>query len=72
MIAFIETCTGIFLDALVHIQEACMLQACMGVPCRYKWIGLLDIDEVIVPRKLNSLAEMMDQIEEEFESFTSW
>ena len=35
---------------------------------------MLDIDEVIVPRKQNSLVEMMDEIEskEEVKGFTSW
>ena len=40
-------------------------------PSRYKWIGLLDVDEIIVPRKQNNLMEMMEEIEEE-EGFTSW
>ena len=46
------------------------------IPSRYKWIGLLDVDEVLVPRKLDSLAETMDVIEskdeEEDEGHTSW
>ena len=29
---------------------------------RYDWIALLDVDEVIVPRKHNSWAEMMDEV----------
>ena len=32
---------------------------------RYDWIALLDVDEVIVPRKLHtSWAEMMEEVEE--------
>ena len=30
---------------------------------RYDWIALLDVDEVIVPRKHNSWAEMMEEAE---------
>ena len=29
---------------------------------RYDWIALLDVDEVIVPRKHNSWAEMMEEV----------
>ena len=29
---------------------------------RYDWIALLDVDEVIVPRKHNSWAEMMAEV----------
>ena len=32
---------------------------------RYDWIALLDVDEVIVPRKHNSWAEMMDEVEDQ-------
>ena len=42
---------------------------------RYKWIGLLDVDEIIVPRKQSSLPEMINQIEseeEDDEGHTSW
>ena len=31
---------------------------------RYDWIALLDVDEVIVPRKHTSWAEMMEEVEE--------
>ena len=30
---------------------------------RYDWIALLDVDEVIVPRKHTSWAEMMEEVE---------
>ena len=29
---------------------------------RYDWIALLDVDEVIVPRKHNNWAEMMEEV----------
>ena len=29
---------------------------------RYDWIALLDVDEVIVPRKHNSWAEMLEEV----------
>ena len=29
---------------------------------RYDWIALLDVDEVIVPRKHNSWREMMEKV----------
>ena len=53
-------------------MNCCMVL--IRIPFRYKWIGLLDVDEVIVPRKQNSLTEMMDEIEskEEVKGFTSW
>ena len=53
-------------------MNCCMVL--IRIPFRYKWIGLLDVDEVIVPRKQNSLVEMMDEIEskEEVKGFTSW
>ena len=34
---------------------------------RYDWIALLDVDEVIVPRKHNSWAEMMDEVEDQLD-----
>ena len=29
---------------------------------RYDWLALLDVDEVIVPRKHNSWEEMLDEV----------
>ena len=57
-----------------YLMNCCMVF--IRIPSRYKWIGLLDVDEVLVPRKLDSLAETMDVIEskdeEEDEGHTSW
>ena len=36
---------------------------------RYDWIALLDVDEVIVPRKHDSWAEMMDEVGSYFTIF---
>ena len=35
---------------------------------RYDWIALLDVDEVIVPRKHTSWAKMMEEVEEHMSS----
>ena len=69
--------TNLVSDELLHSTypvEKLSRIISIRVPSRYKWLGLLDIDEVIVPRKQNSLVEMMDEIEskEEVKGFTSW
>ena len=40
-----------------------MLQSCWIFGHRYDWIALLDVDELIVPRKHNSWEDMMRQVE---------
>ena len=32
--------------------------------CRFDWIALLDVDEVIVPRKDNSWGDMMEEVDD--------
>ena len=39
-----------------------MLQSCWIFGHRYDWIALLDVDELIVPRKHNSWVDMMKQV----------
>lgn len=39
---------------------------------RYDWIALLDVDEVIVPRKHKSWREMMEKVGPDANEFSSW
>ena len=39
-----------------------MLQSCWIFGHRYDWIALLNVDELIVPRKHNSWVDMMKQV----------
>ena len=39
---------------------------------RYDWIALLDVDEVIVPQKHNSWAEMMEEVSAHTKKHSYW
>ena len=39
---------------------------------RYDWLALLDMDEVIVPRKHNSWEEMMDEVGAQTKDHCHW
>ena len=39
---------------------------------RYDWIALLDVDEVIVPRKHKSWSKMMEEVNPQAKDFSRW
>ena len=39
---------------------------------RYDWLALLDVDDVIVPRKHNSWEEMMDEVGAQTKDHYHW
>ena len=39
---------------------------------RYDWIALLDVDEVIVPRKHKSWSKMMEAVHPQAKDFSRW
>ena len=39
---------------------------------RYDWIALLDVDEVIVPRKHKSWSKMMEEVDPQAKDFSRW